>query len=165
MLNPPNFGGMGVPNAASGSLPGQIPGTATNDNAAAGNIGEYISASVAAGSAVPLTNNVPANVTSMSLTAGDWDVWGNITFAPAGGTVTTGLFGSINTTSAAFPVLPGTGAYVGLTVSQTGGGGTLPVGQTRVSLAATTTVFLVAQSGFSAGTSSAYGFIGARRRR
>ena len=57
-----------------------IIGTTTNDDAAAGKIGEYQSAGIGFGSAISLTTATPANVTSISLTAGDWDVSGVIYF-------------------------------------------------------------------------------------
>lgn len=146
---------------------GQIPGTTTNGNATAGNIGEYISSSIASGSAVVLTSATPANVTSISLTGGDWDVWGTVGFVAAGSTTATIFEGGINSISATLPTPPGAGAYtqVGLSV---GAGVTEPVfsvGSTRISLASTTTIYLVAQSTFAASTMSAFGFIGARRRR
>src|SRR5690606_6872188 len=46
-------------------------GTKNTSDADTFNIGEYISATVASGSAVGLTTATPANVTSISLTAGD----------------------------------------------------------------------------------------------
>lgn len=49
-----------------------IKGTTTNDNAAAGNVGEYIEATVSNQNYG--TNNQWADITSISLTAGDWDV-------------------------------------------------------------------------------------------
>jgi hypothetical protein len=65
---------------------GQIPGTATNDDAAAGKLGEIISSNIVVGSAVSLTTNTPANITSLSLTAGDWDVWGLMNSSEGSGT-------------------------------------------------------------------------------
>src|ERR1019366_4169569 len=53
--------------------PGQIVGTATNDNATAGNVGEHIQA---VASNVVATDATFVNITSISLTAGDWDVTG-----------------------------------------------------------------------------------------
>src|ERR1700743_507145 len=45
--------------------PGQIPGTATNDNASAGNVGEIITANKASGSAVSISpSGTTVNVTS-----------------------------------------------------------------------------------------------------
>ncbi len=143
-----------------------IIGTATNDNAAAGSVGEVISSTVLNAAAVALTSNVAANVTSISLTAGDWDVWGNVATKPAGGTTTAGAAGAINTVSATFPTYPGDGAVTDLPYSAGAGQSiTFSVGKMRLSLAVTTTVYLVAQSTFAVSTSAAYGFIGARRAR
>src|SRR4029077_4886616 len=52
----------------------QLLGTATNDNATAGNVGEYIESVIPAGAAIAITSATNTNLTSISLTAGDWDV-------------------------------------------------------------------------------------------
>lgn len=49
-----------------------IKGSATNDSASAGNVGELLSSVVSNQS--PVTTDVYYDVTSISLTAGDWDV-------------------------------------------------------------------------------------------
>jgi hypothetical protein len=142
-----------------------IAGTPTNNNANAGSVGEYVSSTVAQGSAVSLTNGTPANVTSISLTAGDWDVWGTVAYSPGGTTVTTNIISGISTTSATLPaVASGAYAYIPVTFS-TGSAPIIPVGTTRISIASTTTVYLVAQSAFTTSTNAAYGGIYARRRR
>jgi hypothetical protein len=141
-------------------------GTATNDNASAGQVGEYISATVLVGSAVSLTTATSANVTSISLTAGDWEVTGSVCTNPATTTSTALLSGAISTTSATLPTLPGAGGYAVMP----GGVGTgitlsLPVGVMRLSLASTTTVYLVINCRFAVSTMGGFGFIGARRMR
>lgn len=141
---------------------GQLPGTATNDNASAGNVGEYISSTVLVGSAVSLTTGTPADVTSISLTAGDWDVWGIVTFNPNAATAITGMRAWINTTSATAPTLPAGGAYV-IINGAFSAGQSIPAGQMRISVNATTTVYLATRSDFNTNTNAAYGFIGARR--
>src|SRR4051812_46757624 len=75
---------------------GLYPGTTTNDSATAGNIGELLSAT----SSQALTNTTSVNVTSVSLTAGDWELSGFIQFSGAGATVTTDVQGSLSTTTA-----------------------------------------------------------------
>ncbi len=56
-------------------------GTTTNDNAANGDVGEYVEASVTSGSGgISLTTGNAKTVTSISLTAGDWDVTSLISF-------------------------------------------------------------------------------------
>lgn len=141
-----------------------IVGTTTNNNANAGSFGEYVSSNVASGSAVALTTSVAANVTSISLTAGDWMVCGNVFYAPAGGTAVTQAAAVISTTSAALPTAPNGGGTTLLPVTFTTGQAIgVPTGCMRQLLASTTTVYLVALSAFTGGTNGAYGFIGARR--
>lgn len=142
---------------------GQYPGETTTGSATAGNVGELISSTVLQGSAVSLTTATPANITSISLTAGDWDVWGSIAIVPAS-TVT--IFeGWISTTSATVPTFPNNGA---ITLMQLAFASAtqqiIPVGRERISISGTTTVFLSASMTF-ASTCTGYGFIGARRAR
>jgi hypothetical protein len=137
-------------------------GTTTNDNAVAGQVGEFITATVASGSAVALTRATPANVTGISLTSGDWDVRGTIAYMPAGTTSVTNMLGGINTTSAT------SGADFANYQAALVPGAVNPsyaTGTVRLSLSATTTVYLVAQAAFTVAAMSAFGFIGARRAR
>jgi len=153
--------------AASGALTvTKTKGTATNDNATAGDVGEFVSASVSTpGSS--LSNNTVTNVTSISLTAGDWDVCGQVVFSPAGSTTATVYIGSINTVSATL------GNTTGTTSSQTvfvagflaGGTNCVVVNPCRISIASTTTVYLIAYSTFAVSTMSVAGVITARRMR
>jgi hypothetical protein len=153
-------GGSGQISGANGGV--AITGSNTNDSAAAGYVGEYKSSVVASGSAVSLTNNVAANITSLSLTAGDWDVWGTTDFSISSGS--NSLAGWINTVSASQPASPN-GASVAQTTTSSSLTGTngLAVGMTRISISTTTTVYLSATASFIAGTVSAFGFLGARR--
>src|SRR5690348_13475523 len=66
-------------------------GTATNDNAAAGQIGEVISSTVLIADKVPLANGTPKTITSIILTPGDWDVWGNVAWVSDTTTTATSL--------------------------------------------------------------------------
>lgn len=138
-----------------------VQGTNTNDAAAAGEKGEYVASVVGLGSAITLTNATSANVTSISLTAGDWDVSGSVIY-DVGGTGTAMEWGW-NTTSATLPTR-GTGQGTQKSRSFTSGHNDgFGVGPTRLSLNATTTVYLVAQATFSSGTWLVYGTIAARR--
>ncbi len=138
--------------------------TATNDNAAAGKIGEYVVSNIVVASGVALTTATPLNVTSISLTAGDWDARGTVAFSPAAGTLIVDMKGGINTVTNTLPTLSGTAPLVDIPLSPSAGiGATIPVGVGRLSLGATTTVYLVAQSTFTVSTCKAYGFISARR--
>jgi hypothetical protein len=149
---------------ASAALPKL--GTTTNDNAAAGNIGEYISSTVLAGAAVALTSTVTADITSISLTAGDWDVEAVLAFAPAATTTVTVIEGAISQTSATLPTIPASGGYARLALAFTAGATqVIATSRARMSLAGATTIYLPARATFAVSTMGAYGFIGARRPR
>lgn len=136
--------------------------------ATAGTVGEVISATVAVGSAIDLTTATPANVTSISLTAGDWDVYGKVAFDCSGTTVITRIIGAISLTSATLPTAPEAldNSIFDLANSfTTGSAPKLSLPTCRINVSGTTTVYLVAQIDFSGGGSDgdAYGAIWARR--
>lgn len=135
-----------------------IKGTTTNDSPAAGSIGENPTNS---NSSVSMTNNTPANCTSQSLTAGNWLVWGVVSFVPNSGTTITQLVAGIGTTSATLPAI---GAFSSLaatfTTSANQGLVTPPV---TLKLASTTTVYLIGQSQFATSTMGCTGNISALR--
>lgn len=145
-------------------------GTQTNDNAPAGYIGEFITSTVATASAVSLTTNTAADLTTISLTAGDWDVSWVADFKPAATTSVTALKSSISLTLNTMGTQPG-GSGIGTEalvvwnqaaavpasdLSQDGG----PV---RVSLSATTTIHMVCLATFTVSTMAVYGTLRARR--
>lgn len=146
----------GVPSIAVG----QIPGSATNDNASAGNLGEYISSFILDASAVSLTTGVTANVTSIVLSGGRWLVFGNtcVTFSVSG----TQSYSWLDTTSASFPdnsklvgSAPITGSINILASS------TMPI---RLTLpAGSNTVYVSTYAAFASGTAKASGGIWAVR--
>jgi hypothetical protein len=151
-----------TPSSTSG-----IVGTTTNDSANAGSVGEYISSTVLTGSAVSLTTATNANITSISLTAGDWDVSGVVSFNMAATTSVQQYQVAVSTTSATLPTVP-PWARQNLNVNPYAPGAIsahMPTGVIRMSLSGTTTVYLVAQSTFTVSTMAAYGFIAARRMR
>jgi hypothetical protein len=153
-------------NSVGGAFTVGVPtGTTTNDNAATGAIGEYISSIVLAASEITLTSTVAANITSISLTAGDWDVSGTVWFDENGATVTTLNSAGITTTSATIPTVPADNtARSDISLPAIAGAFTnLPVGPARLSLAGTTTVYLIARSNFSINSNAAFGIIRARR--
>lgn len=142
-------------------------GTTTNDNAGAGRLGELISSTVLVAGAVSLTNGVNADVTSISLTAGDWDVWGNISTNPNAATTQSNLLTWINTVSATLPTFPNEGAANSNPAALAAGTITMTMftGQKRISVASTTTVYLSVNCSFAVNTQAAYGYLAARRRR
>lgn len=135
-----------------------IIGTTTNNNANAGSVGEHITNSA---SGVSLSTGVAANITSISLTAGDWEVMGSAGFSPAGTTTVTSLNAGISTTSAVIPSPPQATIY-NLTF-QTGGLQIFPVPTLRISIAGPTTIYLVSAAAFGVSTMTGQGQIRARR--
>src|SRR5437879_6731755 len=87
--------------AAAQPVAGQIIGTPAADNAAVGGVGEFISASVASGSAISMTTSITHNVTSITISPGDWDVSAAVDFRFGASTSYTNLKGGTSTTSAA----------------------------------------------------------------
>jgi len=148
---------------------GQLPGTATNDSASSGNVGEYVVSTIAFGSAVALTTATAANITSISLTAGDWDVWIDCRITGNAATTLSSVITSISTTSATLDgTTAGRAAYGDFYTQAVFA--TLPAvsnncGPTRVLLNATTTIYYVVTANFAVNTCSGYGSIFARRRR
>lgn len=138
---------------------GGIVGTTTNDNAGAGFVGEIISSQVLSTSPVALSNGTAANVTSISLTAGDWDVWGNGAMLGASN-ISSGLCW----TSLTSATLPNT-ALVSSFSDSAGGHSAFRAATPyqRVSLSSTTTIYLSVQAGFGSGSVGASGGIFARR--
>ena len=140
-----------------------IAGTTTNDSAAAGVVGEFVSATLGAAPGTALTTSTAKNITSISLTAGDWDVSGRVGMYNATAATWAALHGGISTVSATlanedyYIVLPD-GVSASLWNFQ------LTVPQVRISIASTTTVYLVTLPVFTGGTGViGFGSISARR--
>ena|SRR6185312_3103461 len=135
---------------------GGIVGTTTNDNAGSGKVGEFVTSNVAAGSATSISSATATNLTSISLTAGDWDVWGNIRLASTGLNAAADVW--ISTTSA---TLPDASLRNGIVVTHTAVALSAPT--VRLSLSGTTTVYISAQITITSGTSTQCGTLSARR--
>jgi hypothetical protein len=160
-LTTPTLGAATATTLAFSPTTGGIIGTTVADNAGAGKVGEFISSVVLQASAVAMTTVTAKNITSISLTAGDWDVWGNVSYVIS--TTCTGVGGWISSTSATYPddaLLSLIGDTAAGTLI-TGSGMCVP--QMRFNLSSTTTIYLTGYSIFSAGTSSGCGGIYARR--
>lgn len=149
--------------AVTGKLSGN--GTATNDNASAGQIGEVVESIIDVASAVSLTTGTTANVTSISLTAGDWEIVGHVALSGTA-TNTTYSAAAIGVTSATLPADEYTGIWLGRGAALNPSAGLYPSvipPQRRSSQSGTQTLYLLSRAGFSGGTATAFGFIRARR--
>lgn len=150
---------------------GALPATATNDNAPAGDLGEYAESIINNTTGlIPLTTATPTTVTSLSLTAGDWNVYWMPAFIGQASTTTyTYLAAGLGTTTNADPTPSYNNAY-----TQTSRGGATyaqalqkigVVGPVRFSLSATTTIYATVDASFGGGTLGACGHMWARRAR
>ncbi len=150
----------------NGATPGPILGTTQADNANSGIVGEYISSSLSIGSAVTLTTLIAKDVTTISLTPGYWDVFGYVYWTPGASTSWTDIYCSISGTTNTLNFTVGRYNTHSTAANVPGandfGKALAPY---RLSLATTTTVYLVAFATFSVSTMKAYGYIAARRMR
>jgi hypothetical protein len=144
-----------IANNFNGGLYLPLQGVTDGSDAAAGQIGEYLFAQ--ATTAVPsATAPVFVNVATLALTAGDWNVGGQIYAAPSA--TASIITGGVTNASASNP-----GTTQCLAMLQNGSTGNVagaaPV--RRFSVSAPTTAYLTAAT--SAGTANFYGSIWARR--
>lgn len=149
---------------------GGILGSSGAGAAVAGSVGEIITATVASGSATALTTATSKNVTSISVTPGDWDIWGVVDLTLTGTTSTIQEAGLSLTTNTLASQAGGSGLGTDpndiLATPFTTITGTMSLtAETTLLISATTTLYLVANVTFSAGTVAAYGSVFARRRR
>lgn len=114
-----------------------IYGTKAGDQGGAGVVGQVITSNIPFGSALSFTTGVIKDITSISLTAGDWDVYGNVTGHTA--STLTSVTAWINTTSVTQPDY----SNITITALSTNYGG-LTVPSLRVNVTTTTTVYLTA---------------------
>jgi hypothetical protein len=135
-----------------------IVGTTLGDSANAGSVGEFANGTF---SATSMANTTVQNLTSMSLTAGDWDVTGCAVYSAGSSGTASYIAVGASSTSATMPAL---GSYYALNCSiPNNGTGTAIAPPLRFNLTSTTTVYLVGEVVIGAGTVTATGFIKARR--
>jgi hypothetical protein len=124
----------------------------------AGYRGEIISASLLAASAVAMTNSTPRNITSISVTAGNWFVMGVVSLAGS----TSNISQAISWCSLTSGTLPDNSIRAGQSSAVTTQFN-LPTAPLIVNVAATTTVFLSGYAAFGTGTVGGSGYIVAVR--
>jgi len=151
--------------AANGAA--ALRGTDTNDSAATGFVGEYVSGQRLFASRTAATTSTALAVTSITLSAGDWDVDGVLGLSTDATTNVTLLRGKIATSVAAVGAddLGASGiTWPGVVLNTpTNGTPTIAISTTRISLSAPTTVYLVGQVNFTVATAAVFGQICARR--
>lgn len=134
-------------------------GVANGSDATSGNIGEYISSSVASVS-IPASGTA-SNITSLTLSAGDWEVQGTIHFSDVTGgfswyaLLTTTSGGGVGTTTL--------DRITTLNTAATNYGQRMSTPVSRFNVSASTTIYLTGQCNFSSGTLTADAVLRARR--
>lgn len=139
-----------------------VHGTNTNDAGAAAYVGEYVESVISSYTNFS-TSTQYGDLTSISLTAGDWDVslvgdcYGNsaaVTLVNFGISITSGnsSTGLVNGSNSVYPAPPGT------TGDSSGA-----ISAYRMSLSGTTTVYFKYRSSYSVATPQAVGRLSARR--
>jgi len=156
----------GVAQQVSSLSSSMIAGTTTNDDATAGKIGEYLSSWVGGG-AIPGASAVWGNITNVTLTAGDWSVWGGVMVSLNGATGHT--YCEVCTSTYSGTAVPDTSyglnrlQFPGATASAANGSA-LPPWQVKVANGSTVAVYLKVLADFTGGTKPlCWGSIVARR--
>lgn len=136
-------------------------GTSTNNNAAAGSLGEFVTANSGAAANFTTTGTYQ-NMTSIALTAGDWDVW-YTTYMYQNSTASATFFsGGLSTTSITPPSTGALGSFFkGFLVANDI---STMSGSMRVSLSGSGNAYLVGAANWSTGSAPQFqGAIAARR--
>lgn len=143
-----------------------IQGVTTNSSAATGLIGEYVESLIVTPTNIPGATGAYGDGTSISLTAGDWDVSAVVASYLNGSTMTTSFWFGISTTSGN----SATGLTEGInyinqnipSVTTSRGGSLAPY---RILLSGTTTVYLKLFANYSLGNPQFTARLSARRMR
>lgn len=152
-----------------------ITGSATNDTPNVLLLGATLQGSRLLASASALTTATPLTIASISLLAGDWDIKGAVGFNPGATTSITLLHAAISTVNNTLPatstlaVPSATGEFRAQSSAAAYVPGanpiTIQIPAYRISLASTTTIYLVAQATFTVSTLAGFGYLEARRAR
>jgi hypothetical protein len=140
----------------------------TGSNAAAGSVGEVLSSDVPVASAITVTSGVVANVTSVSLSPGDFDCRGTVVESPSAQATGAGFTNGIGTVSATLPAaLENATSGSADFAANPSEPQSLPVAAVRENVTVATTVFLTTNITFTPTSASmkAYGRLECRRMR
>lgn len=138
----------------------------TGSNWAATIYGDYLTATVATGSAVSITTNTAVDIVTLSLSQGDWTCLGTVSRNVGATTSFTKMSASIGATTNTL-VAQGTSAssYDATAANVAATGFDTKVGPHRFVLTSTTTMRLVAQDTFTVSTDAGFGELACRRNR
>ena len=139
-------------------------GTMTNDSAAAGSVGEIIQSYNSP--PVSLTNGSAINITTISLTAGDWDVYYQLQYLPANTTLTGLVYAGIGATTGTITTNQfGFSSWYGPAFTGDGSSILCLTGTKFFQVGTTTTIYACLLGSFATSTAAGTGGLWARRRR
>lgn len=157
-LTTPTLGAATATSLAFSPTTGGIVGTTAANNADSGKVGEFLTNSA---TGVSMTTTALVDIVTLSLSAGDWDVWANLDIADTVITMTT-VAGWTSLSSATLPAASLRSTLVtGATGALNEYGFVVPLARYNVST--TTTIYLSASATFATGTVTGTGVIYARR--
>lgn len=128
----------------------------------AGQVGEVLRSTVLIGSAVSLVNGTAKDVTTLALTAGHWTCYGNETFN-IGTTAATAISGGLSTTANTLNFVPPNSVNQLVGTFTASSSDVLPINTSTFDSASASTLHLVANASFGAGTATVYGFVECQR--
>jgi hypothetical protein len=143
---------------------GQIPG-GTGTAPATGNIGEVLSSVVVCSATTGLTSGTIATIASISLTPGNWILYGTWAVDAASATTLEYILAALSTSSGGYGPGAGYPSYYGFYSGATGGGAVAgaPLVFPGITVSSTTTYYLNINASFSGGTAGPCGSIFAVR--
>lgn len=146
------------------STPTLPQGNTSGVAAPAGAIGELITSKVLCSTNTGLSNQTTTNITSISLTPGDWDVYGGIGVDGAGSTTVANVTGGV--TAVGPTTLPNIGSTASVDIYPVAVAGQTvmtPAGLVQALLATTTTYYVNVNASFATSTAGFCGYLYARR--
>lgn len=146
------------PTFAAVTLTNGINGVTGGTNAGAGYVGQFISSVIPSSSGISFSANTATTLTTINLTAGDWDVMGNVNVSFTGGFEYLAAWASTTATT-----LPDQSLFNEVASGSTGVNIGMNIPYLRVNVTTTTTVYLSLQGAASSGAVLASGAIYARR--
>jgi len=163
--NGPNFQAVGSdPNVilqltGQGNGGVQVQASAAGGSVGAGYVGYFVSSVIPFASAISISNNAAKNLTSITISAGDWDIYGNIYFNPTG--IASNALCWISSTSATVPDASLVNGISGSAIGATA----ISAPFFQISVSSNTTIYLSGFLAFSTGTVNMCGGLYARIRR
>jgi len=139
---------------------GGVAGVTNGVGAATGIVGEVITSGNV--SSVSMTNATAKNITSVTLSAGDWNCFGNYVATPAATTTQSLILSSISLTTGAVDFASFANIYESVAVNIITG---ISPPEKVINISTPTTVYLVATSSFATSTLTGGGILSCRRLR